>query len=313
MGHSTDIKTIGQDNTAFQKYIDERNAELDKTAADAQKVLDAQIKKFYADGKWDDAQPLASGSYQHLSTAATWSLNNVVDMIEGVRSAIFGGKAIVMPPTKGDKDDKVPTASAAKGSTISPTTQNLLTMMAGTEAIIANAAFQAITGILSAIKTGTQTDLSKQIVQKDIIPGMSMFVCVMENKFSSKDFFNSEIIVQNFYIYDVRMSADRARALANFDRINGLIAQQNDLEAAVASLSQQVHDLKLADYKTKHPGDLKAAIADYKSDFIALEDMIKEINTKISDTADLINKKKLLNAANNAALVLAKRKELVLL
>ncbi|WCM54089.1 hypothetical protein OH720_14130 [Pseudomonas sp. WJP1] len=313
MGHSTDIKAIGQENTAFQKYIDERNTELDKTAAEAQKVLDAQIKKFYADGKWDDAQPLASGSYQHLATASTWSLSNVVDMIENVRTAVFGGKAIDMPPTKGEKDDKVPTAPAAKGSTISPTTQNLLTMMAGTEAIIANAAFQAITGILSAIKTGTETDLSKQIVQKDIIPGMSMFVCVMENKFSSKDFFNSEIIVQNFYIYDVRMSADRARALANFDRINGLISQQNDLEGAVGDLSQQVHGMAIADYKTKNKGDLKAAIADYKSDFIALEDMIKEINTKISETAELINQKKLLKAENNAALVLAKRKELVML
>ncbi|MEC5386776.1 hypothetical protein VVD49_13660 [Uliginosibacterium sp. H3] len=313
MGHATNIKEVGESNTAFQKYIDERNAELDKTAAEAQNILDARIKKFYADGKWDDAQPLASGSYQHLSTASTWSLNNVVEMIDGVRSAIFGGKAAVIAPTDGDKNDKVPTASAAKGSTISATTQNLLTMMAGTEAIIANAAFQAITGILSTIKTGTETELSKQIVQKDIIPGMSMFVCVMENKFSSKDFFNSEIIVQNFYIYDIRMSADRARALANFDRISGLIAQQNDLNAAISELSQQVHDLKLADYKTKHPGDLKAAIADYKADFLTLEDMIKEINTKVSETADLINKKRALIAANNAALVAAKRTELVML
>ncbi|SEB16249.1 hypothetical protein [Variovorax sp. YR216] len=311
MGHAATIEEEGAKNKAFQKYIDERNAELDKATAAAQLVLDGQIKKFYEAGKWTDAQPLASGSYQHLATASTWSLDKVIEMIDSVRSALFGGKATVIEPTK--KGDAVPTAACAKGSTIAPVTQNLLTMMAGTEAIIANAAFQAISGILSTIKTGTETDLSKQIMQKDIIPGMSLFVCVMENKFSSQDFFNNEIIIQNFYIYDVRMSADRARDLANFNRINGLIAQQNDLETAVNELSQQVNGMKIADYKKKHNDDLKAALVDYKSDFTALEEMIAEINKKIADTAALINQKKALLAANNAALVRAKRKELMLM
>jgi hypothetical protein len=308
MGHAASISDVAKTNTDFQKYINDRNAELDTATADAKTKMDAQIKKFYQDGNWGDAKPIASGAYQHLSTASTWSLDHVIEMIGAVRDAIFGGdvsKTVVAPT------DKVPLPASAKGSDITPVTKNLLGMMAGTEAIIANAAFQAVTGILGAFKTSTQTDLVKNVIQKDIIPGMSLFVCVMENKYSSQSFFSGELIVQNFYIYDVRMSADRAADLAKFDRLNNLVSQQLDLETQVTEFSTNIHNLKLDDYKTKNAGNLVLAIKDYKSDFAALQSMIVELNKSIDDVGAMIGKMKAAVVLKNAAMVNAKHREIL--
>ena len=225
MGAAPTISEQAAKDKEFQKYVDERNAELDKTVATATAAMDSQMKDFYTKGGWDDAKPLASGAYQHLATASTWSLDHVNNMIEAVRGAVFGGP----PPAAPDPNVPAPKdQSANKVEPIDAKTKTLMGLMAGTELVIANAAFQAITGILSQFKSSMETSLVKNVQQKDLTPGMSLFVCVMENKFHRKDFFNDELIIQDFYIYRCSFSVNRAADIAKFDRIGGLIAQQHD-------------------------------------------------------------------------------------
>jgi len=310
MGAAPTLSQQAAKDKEFQKYIDERNAELDKTVTAARTAMDGEMRTFYAAGGWNDAKPLASGAYQHLATASTWSLEHVTNMIDAVRGAVFGGPPPPapnsnVPAPKGQSENKV--------EPIDQKTKNLMSLMAGTELVIANAAFQVITGILSQFKSSMETGLVKNVQQKDLTPGMSLFICVMENKYHRKDFFNDELIIQDFYIYACSFSVTRAADIANFDRIGGLIAQQHDLLSAATDISKQIADMKVADYRKKHNDSIIEAMKDYKADFAALQDVVNDVNGQVAITGRAINDMRSRTMHANAALIAAKQRELLLM
>lgn len=311
MGHSNTIKDQSALNEEFRKYLDEQNVELNKATAAAKEQMAKEIQDFYQQGGWSDAKPVSSGAYQHLATASEWSLAHVSQMIDGIRGAIFGGGGEI---PAADPNDKTPLPADAKPATaeaVSDQLKQLVAISSGTGMIIANAAFQVISGILAAFKSSTSTDIVKDIKQKDIIPGLSMFICVMENKYHRSDFFSDEMIVQNFYIFDVRMSASRAADLARFDAISSLILQQHDLEKQATDLSAQVRQLNIQAYKDKFNGNLMEAIKSYKADLQLLTSTVDLVNDSVAATTKLIDdlRAKKVLAAN--AMIADKHRELL--
>jgi hypothetical protein len=308
MGASPNIEDLAKQNVAFQKYIDERNAELDKASQDAKVRMDAQIAAFYKEGNWSDAKPLVSGQYQHLATASTWSLDHVIGMIDAVRGAVFGEAPAAKAAAK-DPASKVPNIGTdPEIKPVDTATKTLMAAMGGTEMIIANAAFQAISGVLAAFKSTTETDLVKNVIQKEVVPGLSLFVTVMENKFHRSDFFTDEIIVQNFYIFETRMSLQRAADIAKFDRMKGLQQQQIDLETQASDFSNQIGTLHFADYKTKYGAD---AVKKYKSDFDDLHTMVEMFNAQIDEIGKKIDALRTARRAAAQAMYTSKRKVLL--
>src|SRR6202000_2089121 len=119
---------------------------------------DARIKAHYA--KLNDDSSLISSNYRHLTTASEWSLNSVNAMITQCRDAIFGGK---LPD--GAKRD-TPTAEVS----------NSMAAMSNLNLLIANAAFDAIQGLLISLGSSTTTGVSAKSDMKPLAPGLKLFI-----------------------------------------------------------------------------------------------------------------------------------------
>lgn len=227
MGHSNTIDEQAAANAAFQQYIDQQTAALDHVVSEAETKIETSIEQYYAKGGWNDAKPLISGSYQHVSTASEWSLKAVSDMIDKLQTTIFGGE-----PTPG-----------AKAPEQSKDLKDTVAKMADLELLITSAAFSLIEGVLEAFTSGTQTSIQTKYDVKELAPGLTLFICVVENQYHRKDFLSDNTIIQNAYVFDTRFSIKQGGDVAKFNQMTSLIAQQDALEAIAAKCNAALGDL----------------------------------------------------------------------
>jgi hypothetical protein len=248
MGHSPTIEQQGQKDAAFQKYVDEQTTALNKKSGEAETTMTARMDKFYKQGGWEDAKPLTQGSYQHLTTASEWSLTHVSDMIDAIRGAIFGGAAA---PSATDPNSKLTQIGKGTVTDTAPPALTAMAAMAGIDLLIASAAFDAIQGILTTFTSKTSTEIVSNYTQKDLVPGLSLFVTVMEDMYHRSDFFSGETIIQNFYIFDAKFSVSRGADIAKFHMLETLINQQVAIESQANKMSERIAalDVNRTDYE----------------------------------------------------------------
>jgi|GEM_PF-7077775 hypothetical protein len=248
MGHSPTIEQQGQKDAAFQKYVDEQTTALNKKSGEAETTMTARMDKFYKQGGWEDAKPLTQGSYQHLTTASEWSLTHVSDMIDAIRGAIFGGAAA---PSATDPNSKLTQIGKGTVTDTAPPALTAMAAMAGIDLLIASAAFDAIQGILTTFTSKTSTEIVSNYTQKDLVPGLSLFVTVMEDMYHRSDFFTGETIIQNFYIFDAKFSVSRGADIAKFHMLETLINQQVAIESQANKMSERIAalDVNRTDYE----------------------------------------------------------------
>lgn len=237
MGKSKSIEDQTALNDKFQAYIDQQTQVLDKTVAAATQTLDAQIEAYYAKGGWNDAKPMISGTYQHISTTSDWSLNAVADMIGQLKSTLFGG-----PPPGG-------TTAPAQPPDVSAAVAKLDAM----EVLITDAAFTAIEGILQAFTSSTQTTVQSKTEVQVLAPGLTLFLAVVENQYSRSDFVSGETIIQEAYVFDTRFSIKQGGDIAKFNQLTSLIAQQTTQQDITAKCDKAIEELDVTvdDYDVK--------------------------------------------------------------
>jgi hypothetical protein len=281
MGSSPSIQQQGQKDKAFNEYVKEQSTVLEAKLGEAEKRMNDRMEAFYKAGGWTDAKPLTQGSYSHLTTASEWSLTHVTDMITAIRGAIFGGTA---PPAAGVNEQP---PQPGKGATIETPNAALTAMaaMEGMDLLIADAAFQAIQGILTTFTSKTSTEIASDYVQKDLIPGLSLFVTVMENMYHRSDFFTGETIIQNFYIFDARFSVSRGADIAKFSVLESLMDEQRAFEANAGGLGTEIGELNVKD-------------SEFETKFTKLTKMLEIVNTQVEVMQKKIDA---LRAARNAA------------
>jgi len=290
VGVAPTIDDLAKKNAAFQKYIDDQSKAMNTASTTAKADMDQLIKQFYQQGNWDDAKPFISGSYQHLTTAESWSLDNVSKMIDAIRGAVFGGSAT--PPAQNPAN--VPT-KVGDGTTPPPKdlpTTEAMKAMAGMDLLIASAAFDIIQGILTTFTVSTSASIVHNVSQKELVPGLSLFVTVMENQYQSNDFFSNQVIIQNFYLFDARLSVKRAADIAKFNQVQSLITQQTSFETAVDKLSTIIAGLDVND-------------PHYLDNLQVKQNILETLNKRIEDLAAKI--KAMRDAKNAAAAALVQR------
>ncbi len=190
MGSSNTIEQQSKLNADFQKYVDEQTTAMQATLNGCKTELTALVKKTFGDANITDSLLLIGGQYQHLQTLSEWSLEHVTDMIGTIKNTIFGG-----PTPKGSKAADSNQLKAAA------------TSLAGMEAMIADAALSAIEGLLTGLTSGTNTDIMKNTIYKQISDGLYLFLTVVEYKYAKKDFLNNNTIDQTIYVYEAYSSA----------------------------------------------------------------------------------------------------------
>jgi hypothetical protein len=236
MGTSNTIDQQSKLNAQFQDYINTQTANLNQMIKTGQDDIKSMIDQHYKDSNITDATPLTYGTYQHLTTVSEWNLDSVTKMISAINNAVFG--LAPTPPSDNTKGNQV-TLNSSTASALAQNVKNTSEMIL----LIESAAFNAINGILSTIDYSTQTSIQKQTATKEIAPGLTLFVCIIENVYSKQDFLSGQSIVQNGYIFDSRYSLTEGAKLAQFDTMQSLIDEQNAMTNQAAKLSTVISNL----------------------------------------------------------------------
>ncbi|KMT53593.1 hypothetical protein ACR52_21360 [Pseudomonas fildesensis] len=234
MGQSNTIKEQQEKNAEFQKYVDGMRADLNKIQAEQTQILDKHVKEHYS--KYKDDASMISSSYQHLTTVSEWSLASVNVMIDSCRDTIFGKKLPVDP-----KKDKPPAE-----------VNIAIKAMTNLELLIANAAFDVIQGLLTSAGSKTETGISIKYDKKMLVPGMTLFIIVMENSYQSKDFFSNESIIQTLFLFDVRFSIKEGKGMSELNDLQAYEEQKQVFRNQLRKLGNDFNDLdtKASDYLT---------------------------------------------------------------
>jgi hypothetical protein len=262
MGKSNTIEQQAKLNADFQKYIDEQTKVLDEMAAKAEVEIKARIDDYYKQGNWKDAAPLIQGKYQHLSTVSEWSLDSVTKMINALHDAIFG-KAPAPDGSKAPAQTSDLAANVAK--------------MSDMTLLITSAAFNAVQGIMASLTSGTETNIQKDYATKELAPGLTLFVCVIENQFRSSSFLNNEIVLQSGYVFDTRFSSEQAGDIAKFDQVQSLISQQHTAQDLIHkfNVALEALDVDAEDYDAKS--------TKYQASIDKLNDRVKALQDRIAE------------------------------
>lgn len=255
MGKSNSIEQQAKMNQEFQQYIDTQTKALSATTKQARADMDKTIAEYYKSGQWDDVSPVAAKTYQHMTTTSEWSLTSVSQMIDSLRNTIFGTATTPVggnptPPADGKVtppvDNKVPATPSILEANMS--------QMAHMQTLIATAAFTAIQGMMLAFTAKTETSLQSQATVKELAPGLTLFLCIIENRFKNSTFFTNNMIVQTVYVYDVRFSVQQAGDLAEFNQVQALISEQATITNYINQCNAALKQLTVTagDFEEKH-------------------------------------------------------------
>lgn len=217
MGRSKSIKEQQESNKEFQEYVEAMNKNMEVHMGKTSCALDGMVTTHYA--QFSDKALLIEGRYSHLTTMSEWSLDSVAKIVESCRNAIFGK----------------PAPDGAKKNNVTEEVNNSIKAIKGRELFIANAAFDIIQGIMGSFSSKTTTSVESKMDGKPLSPGMTLFVGVMNNVYSRKDFFRNEKIAQSLFIFRVFYSIQEGQRVS---KLNDLEAYENQKVAFRNSLKQ---------------------------------------------------------------------------
>ncbi|WP_024890343.1 hypothetical protein [Luteimonas huabeiensis] len=225
MGKSNSIEQQQRENQAFNDYVEKMRRDLDEQLAKEQKALAGRIEAHYRNYRDDNS--LIASTYQHLTTVDEWSLDSVNAAISRCKTAIFGGQL----PDGATRDTPTPEASAA------------IKAMANLDLLIANAAFDAVQSLLRSAGSRTETSVFAKSDVRPLAPGLTLFIAVVENSFSRKDFFRNKTIVQNFFVFDARFSIKEGQTVSQFNDLRAYEDQKQSFREQLRKIDDIVMDL----------------------------------------------------------------------
>lgn len=261
MGQSNTIEQQQEKNKDFQTYVDQMRKDLDKSLATETSALNARVKEHYS--KYGDDALMIASSYRHLTTASEWSLKSINVMIDSCRKAIFGGKL----PDGAKKD----TPTAEVGAAIQA--------MTNLDLLIANAAFDAVQALLTSVGSTTSTSISVKSDEKMLAPGMTLFITVVENAYSSKSFFSNETIIQNLFLFEVRFSIKEGKAMSRLSDLQAYENQKQSMRNLLTKIDAAVAELD------PDKDDFLTSLAKYTATSDILNTRLKAIDDKLQEIA----------------------------
>ncbi|SOD74210.1 hypothetical protein SAMN05892883_3391 [Jatrophihabitans sp. GAS493] len=202
MGMSPSIKQLEAKETEFRAYLSQLQTELaTKSAAEAAKLKD-KIAEFYDGNKYTDAKDLVSGMNYDFMHEAEFSLENMQGIIDAISKSVFaGGKS--PDGAKVSKD-----GAAAAATSLGPEVGE----MANLELYIAGQVFDVLSSVILSFGTSTTINFNTNLQSKPLGYGMQMFTAVAADSYQAQAFFDKEYIHEYLYLYDVRFSAQQAKA-----------------------------------------------------------------------------------------------------
>ena len=241
MGKGPSISELAAREEEFRKYLVQIRSELEGYQAEDVAALDKKVTAYYEAGHWSDFKPLMQSEQFDVQHLKTWSLDNVVSILQSVRDAMFGD---AQPPA---------------GVVISKPDDfmNSLGLLEKLSLMALSKAFAVIQGVLETFATETQFR-GQSISRVELVaPGMTLFISIRSNIWRNKSFFENESIGQ--YLFVLRSYFSQKQA--------GDISKYNDLLAYE----------QLKEAFRKRMADLGRRIADPQTPFSAMTELDEEL------------------------------------
>lgn len=259
MGKSKSIQDRQKVNQAFQEYVEKISSDMGARQDKMSEMLEQMEEKHYE--KFSDKALLMEGKYSHLTTVSEWSLKSISAIIDTCSRAIFGSKA----PEGSDKKEADEKVSAS------------ILAIKEREQFIANAAFDIVQSIVGGFKDTTATSIEQKIDGKPIAPGMTLFIGVENNAYSSSKFFSSEKIVQTIFVFKVYYSIKEGQTQSALSDLQVYEDQKQAFRQKIEQLNEQVDKLDIMD-------------DDYEAKFQKLMDRAELLNQRMDVITDKIKK-----------------------
>lgn len=231
MGKSKLIEQQQKANEEFQKYINAMTQDM----AQRQNFLSDQLEKMEEEHYtgFSDKALLMEGRYSHLTTVDEWSLKSVNMIIESCSKALFGDKKEAPEgSSQPQTDDK---------------TSDSIKAMKSREVYIISEAFDVVQTIVGSFNSTTSTNVEQKIDAKPIAPGMTMFIGVENNAFSSKNFLKSQKIIQTLFVFKVCYSIDEGKKQSALSDLELYEDQKERFRKIIQALGEKEMELDLDD------------------------------------------------------------------
>lgn len=258
MGQSNSIQEQQEKNQEFQAYINEMNQNMDQRLIALSNDLRGMEDTHYA--SFPDRTLLIEGRYSHLTTLSEWSLRSISKIIDSCSKAIFGAIA--------------PNGSQ-KGS--NSETSDSIRQLQSREAYIANAAFDIVQGIVSSFNNTTSMSVERKVASKPIAPGMTLFIGVENNSYSSKQFFTDEKIIQTLFVFRVFYSIKEGVSQSKLTDLQLYEDQKEIYRRKIATFG------KLMDNLDPTAPDFTENIIKYENTADIMYQRLEKLNSKIEE------------------------------
>ena len=261
MGKSKSIKEQLEKDAEFQKLIEE----LSKNMAERQVRLEQELDKMQEEHykNFPDNALLIEGEYSHLTTLSEWSLKSISAIIDSCSKAIFG------------EESDTPEGSQKKetGEDVSASVKAIKSR----EQFIANAAFDVVQSIVGSFNDTTATSIEKKVDGKPIAPGMTLFIGVENNSFSSSLLFSNDKIVQTIFKFKVYYSIKEGQAQSALSDFEVYENQKEEYREKIDELVKLVEELDPSadDYEEK--------LTKYNNRAELMNERMKELTKKIAE------------------------------
>lgn len=253
MGKSNTIQEQQKVNQEFQKYIEEMTKNMEQRQNALSGQLDEMEKSHYE--KFSDKALLVEGKYSHLTTVSEWSLKSVNAIIDACTKALFG-------------DKKTPPEGSQLPETDEQTSESIKAIK-GREAYIASEAFEVVQAIVGTFSSTTTTSVEQKVDAKPIAPGMTMFIGVENNAYTSSSFLKSEKIIQTLFVFKVCYSIAEGKQQSALSDLQMYEDQKQRFREIINQLGDKEMELDIDD-------------PDYDEKFNKLADRV-ELMTKRMD------------------------------
>lgn len=251
MGKSNTIQEQQKANQEFQKYIEDMTKNMEQRQNALSGQLDEMEKSHYVN--FSDKALLVEGKYSHLTTVSEWSLKSVSGIIDACTKALFGDKKASPEGSNMPKTDEK--------------TSESLEAVKSREEYIASEAFEVVQAIVGSFNNTTTTSVEQKVDAKPIAPGMTMFIGVENNAYTSESFLKSEKIIQTLFVFKVCYSIEEGKKQSSLSDLQMYEDQKERFRKIIEALGEKEMELDLDD-------------PDYDEKF-----------NKLADRAELMNKR----------------------
>ncbi|MBN8865556.1 MAG: hypothetical protein J0H92_19430 [Sphingobacteriales bacterium] len=260
MGQGPSIQQMAEKEQAFRDYLTKIRGELEKDKEKDTQNLQVEIDNFYHKGGWE-YKPMLQLDKVEVQQVSSWSLDNIVKMLNGVSSAIFG------------TDDPPEGVKVEKPSDLTKSMQYLDNL----SLLLVSKAFSVIQGILETFATESSYK-GQSITKVEVVaPGITLFVSIRSDVWKNRGFFNNDSIAQYLFIVRSYFSLQQAGDISKINDIQAYEELKTAFRIRISALSDRI-----ANPETPFSAmeELDQELGFYANKLSEIQGMIESLETK---------------------------------